>query len=576
MKNSMKKILLSACLTACVGVAAVAVGSISVAPAKAEVTEETNYFSMVNGAEVRAVTDSCGLRFTTNVGEYMFTVTWADYDAVSFGTLIAKNVTDVTSVDAEVETSYLADIPCSKATAFTNGVFTYTSAVVFNKADFTETEWVQASAMELTARAYVKLEKGGEITYEYATAVDTTRSMRAVANMAILQGKDKGLLDGYVGTATRSTAFDAYETAEAVDGVTPLTVAAVASKDYTQAYINAKRVGTVAGTAVSFDEASVEAMGLTLGEKYKLSLFDESNNVYSMELMYVTDKLTEGKDIKIFSVEKDWTEHLTGYYILGKNLSTGKSGFDMDSNVGGYQFHQRYDAKNSTLDLGFAGTLDGMGYTWEIQGRDTLGIFAYLAGGAVIKNINFTVGSSFVSASDSVKTHSLLANNTAGKGNMIKIENVYMKYTGLTDGTYNYSLIGTRQQDLFMSNVIVENQTFNPTKGGGVFFFADAARNSLSTLTKRFSNVYAIAGTADDPLTDENEKVVANIADWSAGTATYAIVASNDSMSDTGASLQYNNIARYVTLADLFATFNESNPNPLPWNYSNDTLVWKS
>ena len=143
-----------------------------------------------------------------------------------------------------------------------------------------------------------------------------------------------------------------------------------------------------------------------------------------------------------------------------------------------------------------------------------------------------------------------------------------------------------------MSNVVVETTVYNKAALGGVLFFADAGRGSLYTdsyQNTRFKNVYVIAGTADDVTTaDVDETVVPYMTKWH-NTALDAskgevrnVLAGNDTVEShenngtTYVSKQYKNVMRYVTLAELFATFNESNPNPLPWNYSNGTLVWKS
>ncbi|MBQ7912455.1 MAG: hypothetical protein IJ506_07510 [Clostridia bacterium] len=605
MKKNFKKYVISLCALGCVGAMAVASGVLSASPAKAaEPTEESNYFAMVGGAQVRTVPDSLGIRFTTNVGEYYYNAyTTAGYE-VSFGALVSKS-SDVSSISAEDATTYLADIPCTKTVKFDeNGDFEYTSAIVYDKTayEFTDAQWTSAIGMELTARAYIKLEKAGSTTYEYADATDTTRSMRAVANDEIIDGTDEDIisdLNEYLGTQTRKTNFEAYETAEAVEGKVPMTVSGL-STGYTQAYIGAKHVGTVSGNAISFDESAVESMGLTLGEKYALSLFDDSNNVYSMQVMYVTDKLTVGADMKVFNVGEDQTEHNTGYYILGNDIQSTKTNFDMDSATTGYQFHTKYgygtsviksgSVAASTVTVGFAGTLDGQGYQWRIEGPGELGLFAYLGDGAMIKNISFDFYST-----QNIQNRSYVGNNVLAYAmdGRVDLDNVHIKiaHNAFTSNGVNRYLIYNKGVNLYMNNVIVENTVYSKDCVGGVLFFSDAGRGSLTSddyQNSRYKNVYVIAGTADDETTtDVDETVVPYMTNWH---LTYFdtsklelryIVAGNDEIETyehtngtTYESKQYKNVLRYVSLADLYETFTESNPNPLAWNWNGTELVW--
>lgn len=594
MRKNFKKFLISLCALVCIGAVSLGVGKLTVVSAATEtgeeITQNTDYFEMEDGAQVRKVPNSMGIRFVTNVGSEYLSNLESDGATVSFGTLVSKSG-DVTTIKADDPTTYLADIPCTKSANYDeNGNFQYTAAIVYDKTEaFSDAQWLAACKMELTGLAYVKVVKGeAQPQYYYAVANDTTRSMRAVANEAILQGEDESALKKYLGETVRNTGFEAYEIAEAVDGVVPMTLSGLGNSAYNQVYIGAKRVGTIAGNSVSFDAEKVEEMGLTLGEKYTLSFFDANSNVYSMKVMYVTDKLTTGTDMKVFNVGVEQTEHNKGYYILGNNIQSSKTNFDMDSSASGYQFHTKYGYGNnvinsiatatSTIKVGFAGTLDGQGYQWRIEGPGELGLFAYLGDGAVIKNISIE---SY--GTQNIQNRNYVGNNVLAYAmdGTVKLDNVYIKVShNAFSSNYNKSLLNTRGTNLYMNNVVVENTKHNAAVQGGVLFFADAGRGSLSSenyQNTRFNNVYVIAGTADDETTtDVDEKVVANMADWSGSKAENAIVAGNDLMSDTGATFQYNNVLRYVTMADLFATFTDENPNPLPWTWNGSALVWNS
>jgi len=367
-----------------------------------------------------------------------------------------------------------------------------------------------------------------------------------------------------------------------------------------QAYIGAKRVGTVDGNTISFDESAVESMKLTLGEKYALSFFDESNNVYSMQMMYVTDKLTTGADMKVFNVGVDQTEHNKGYYILGNDIQSTKTSFDMDSTASYYQFHTKYGYNTSvinsgsvaasTVKVGFAGTLDGQGYQWRIEGPGELGLFAYLGDGAMIKNISFDFYST-----QNIQNRSYVGNNVLAYGmdGRVDLDNVHIKiaHNAYTSKGVNRYLIYNKGVNLYMNNVIVENTVYSKDCVGGVLFHSDAGRNNLANETyqnSRYKNVYVIAGTADDKTTtDVDETVVPYMTNWH---LTYFdtsklelryIVAGNDEIETyehtngtTYESRQYKNVLRYVSLTDLFATFTETKPNPLAWDWNGTKLVW--
>ena len=588
MKNVFRKFLISACLTVCVGASAAAIGTLSVAPAKAaEVSEETNYFQMVNGAEVRAVTDSCGLRFTTNVGEYMYDNAWNGY-TVSFGTLIAKNVTDITAMVAEDESTYLADIPCSKQVAFEDGVFTYTSAVVFDTKGWTDDEKTAAYAMELTARAYVKLEKDGVTTYEYATATDTTRSMRAVANVALVKGASETLLGEYVNVGARNKK-DYLETSDA----TTNTLAVGVTAADLGVYVGAKKVD-VTGENGAIDLSAL-ATDWTLGENYFVSVFGADNKVYSAPVQYVTKAIENYDDLKELEVTNELVfgdKIIDGYWALTDNFDftsqkaiahagcLAKNGGTVDSpTASGTQF-------SKVGGVGFKGTFDGNGYTLKVN-VDTYGLFGMLMAGATVKNLSLYATATNVSnASTKGQGASVIAHGIAMKesSGAVTFENLFVNMADArtkNNESYNLSFINTTSKLMKMNNVVISvdaSCTYaveGTLKQGGAFAVTDN-ESYASNFNNNTSNVFVVSANAlpmsilveKKSNTDPTKVLVSNYPKYIKGDAP-------DTVTHSYKDKCYTNFARISTLSEITGV---SAYEELPWTYDTATgaLVWKN
>ena len=580
MKNVFRKFLISACLTVCVGASAAAIGTLSVAPAKAaEVSEETNYFQMVNGAEVRAVTDSCGLRFTTNVGEYMYDNAWNGY-TVSFGTLIAKNVTDITAMVAEDESTYLADIPCSKQVAFEDGVFTYTSAVVFDTKGWTDDEKTAAYAMELTARAYVKLEKDGVTTYEYATATDTTRSMRAVANVALVKGASETLLGEYVKVGARNKK-DYLETSDATTNTLAVGVAAADLG----VYVGAKKVD-VTGENGAIDLSAL-ATDWTLGENYFVSVFGADHKVYSAPVQYVTKAIENYDDLKELNITTElvYSEnpYIEGYWALTDSFDFTEE--DAIMHLGCYETNtaanKRYSASGG---VGFKGTFDGNGYTLKVN-VNIYGLFGMLMGGSSVKDLTlYTYSQNAPTKSHDSQGCSALTHGVAmgedGTAGDVTLENLYVHMTDERtqyNTYYNVSFINTNSNNLTTKNIVISydgscEYVVNPvTKRGGVFSATDTISNATSAgkFNAKCSNVFIVSETVV-PMA-----IMISGGAFSTNYPKYMLADDPNNELVSHKLKCYTNFARISTLSAITGV---SAYEELPWTYDTATgaLVWKN
>ena len=341
---------------------------------------ETSVFEMEDGASVRLVKDEAGIRWETSVNETWYNNTAnipAGATEISFGTLVtaAKNVASVDELVYEYETvgeeqvlkNEAKDLPCKTVADFTDGTFTYYSAIVYNNmSEWTEDERKAAYATELVARSYVKYKAkdSTEFTYKYATANDTSRCMRSIALAAYESGdlivdeekniNQPDIVDDYFGTAATDAVelTDGYYEAEGTE--------TIEESNYTVAYLGAKKVGTVNGTSIVLTE------GLDLGDDYTLTLFDKNGNyAKTSEFKYITKFVTNASfasDVKI-SADKE------AYYILKEDITLSGTW-------------------SSTDNTYFVGTLDGNNHT--IKGLNvgaSGGLFEYLKD-ATIKNVS--------------------------------------------------------------------------------------------------------------------------------------------------------------------------------------------
>ncbi len=166
-----------------------------------------------------------------------------------------------------------------------------------------------------------------------------------------------------------------------------------------------------------------------------------------------------------------------------------------------------------------------------------------------------------------------LENNTAGNG--VKIENCYIKVAKTVTTTFNTSIIGTRVSMLYMTNVVVDNQTIDESKNGGALFFADGTRKSTNTaldkVNAKLVNVYVVSGS--------NYMAKWGAATVSEGVTTVkAILANNVDRTNytltDNSTFAYTGVNVYASYVALAAAWQ----NTMPWTVDsvNNTLIWKN
>ena len=346
---------------------------------------------------------------------------------------------------------------------------------------------------------------------------------------------------------------------------------------------------TIFGGAVTLDKAFADGEPLVLegnlikgltadnaevAEK-KISVYTATCG-YNVTLKLYTKIIDDANDLTVFDLATATTV-IEGQYLLADDLDA--------SSVAPKMEHRGYAAgggSNSsfvtTATVGFKGTFDGNGKTLKLQ-VGCMGLFGKLLDGAVIKNLS-------LEATHTTKTHakltsSVLAHTLEEKttGNGVKIENCYVKVLKTVTTSYNTSIIGTRVSMLYMTNVVVDNQTIDESKNGGALFYADGTRNyvnagnnlALDKVNAKLVNVYVVSGsnymakwgaaTVADGVTTV-KAILANNVDRTNYTLT-----DNSTFAYTGV----NVYAGYVALAAAWQ-------NTMPWTVDsvNNTLIWKN
>lgn len=418
-------------------------------------------FQMKAGASVRRVdtngdkvNDQVGIRFTTEVSADFESYLSTTYEGATFeyGTLItAQNIlTQMGKTITDMTVENKAELQCNNPTdEVENGKFygsvLYTSENGVDWETLTEAQKLAIYKTELVARSYVKITQGETVNYIYAKAEDTARSIRGVANAAILDN-DGALLDGYIGTATREKdSFDYYDPELKAGNIG---VEELADGTYT-VYVNAKLYGEVTVENGTFKLPELAMM--TAGE-HSVSLFDESANVYSTPFVYPTKVLTKADDLAMFDLNnvngKAPTVKWDGYYVLGNDIDA--------SNYTHKSIGYTTGTTNYT-DLGLTGTFDGLGHkimgitfggnASQYDGTSTdnslkamdYSLFGVVSGGTV-KNVGIVNASFSVNEKVTMAERATLANQIRNA----TIENVYIQLDGLNfvRVTFNSQLAG--------------------------------------------------------------------------------------------------------------------------------------
>lgn len=463
----------------------------------------TAKFEMEEGAMVRIAKnaeDATGIRWQASFNEAYWNTLSTEGKTVEFGAIVAPAENVDASVGLTETTSEMIEVPCSATEPKfdENGVFTYYASIVYDELDETLKE--KAYAVELTARAYIKI--GGK--YNFVDEYQTTRSMRSVALAAVQSGECTAeQLGNYYGwSAEQNNVTDEDDNTgyySIVDGTGSFTNPNnLIDSSINQAYLGAAPVDveiTQDGLTISGVSASLEA-----GKEYRLNVFAKDGNIYTQPFIAATKVIDEVSDLSYFTmtnielgtIELGTTENkipyattgttvFDGYYVLTKNIdATGYSHEVTDRTKGDattYTGQAGNSSVRSKLDKlsktgsgwyvtnyapsqtgGLTGTFDGNGYTISNLTVAHHGLFGLIVGGTV-KNlglVNAALGAEKTTYEDRVLFAEQMVNAT--------IENVYLQMANDTVRGPKAALAMTTAGTITMKNCVFD---YNIYAAGG-------------------------------------------------------------------------------------------------------------
>ena len=272
-------------------------------------------FEVSDGASVRIATNSNGIRFETKISDAYYEALQTEFytGTFTFYTVINRAENPVKE-DAEVYEHTV------NANSFVDGYATYYSAIKYD--NLTPDQLKVASAIELKATAYVDIAVDGSATVtREATANDTARSMRTVANLALLSGDYANnstvitQLKTYLGEVTRNEEVVYFETSATTKTLTLKN--ATAGMDV---YLNSKNTGLTTGVNGVVDYSSLDLSDYMLGDYLYVSAFNSDNDVVSTKVRYVTQAIKTETEFRAVCNEIRTNNYADRYYVLANNI----------------------------------------------------------------------------------------------------------------------------------------------------------------------------------------------------------------------------------------------------------------
>ncbi|MBQ8657755.1 MAG: hypothetical protein IJ506_01335, partial [Clostridia bacterium] len=464
---------LSCCAFSAVGAITAAATDDSTATTTVTVTDVADNFVMQEGASVRMSETKPGIRWATTITEaYWNALVTAYGNEVQLATQVTK--------EGETET-----IPCTTEVAFgEEGEFTYYAALTFE--GLTADQIAQSVEWQITAQAVAMV--GTEVKHS-AVATDVTRSMKAVANVAILEGEDEeGDLAVYVGNKTATVGeTNFYEVSDT--NTTAEVSIDLENGTYTDAYIGSKKVAlTVADGKTTVD--TTEFIGVETGELGYVSVFN-NDQITASPVRFATKLIKTQDDINSVLLS-DST--ITGYYVLMDDITVNSWSNKNDKGT----------TRANHYNMKFNGVFEGNGKTITAA-PCRYGVFGALNGTVQNLNVVFTVSGQILELTGGYDSYATEQTLIAVGGNTLGvIKNLNVSLTGTAGATtHGFSLLGASNYKS-IENVVANYGSIVPstfvdglTKYGLLF-----ATGSNVEQISYIKDVYILSSTLDVLLTD--------------------------------------------------------------------------
>lgn len=393
--------------------------------------------TMTDGASVRYDAEEPGIRFITTMEQsYYEELTAAAKDGkIDFYTIITVNG----NTDKPVRINHEREI------RFIDGVATFQAAQIIKLKDreLTVEEHKKAAAFEFDATFYAEyVNAEGQTVTVKATKNDVIRSMRGVANRALIEGDvvdetKLNMLKGYLGTITDDDTVRYADVSDKTGVNLGLDGGAV--------YLTAKKAGDITGGVIDLSAEDIKT-----GVETTVSVFDEDNNVIRYKYIFADKIITKAEDLAVFTIDNHNTYKNEGYYVLGN---------DIDAT--GYVHKHKAWLGWGGDQPGFEGTFDGRGYTISNLSIGAFGLFGYIRPHTVLKNFALVNMKPVLSRSDGVDAFGGLAYIAYSTPTAYPtLENIYLSSSFFLD---DYVITSGKTQG--ETKTIISSMVFSATWG---------------------------------------------------------------------------------------------------------------
>ena len=386
MRKLTKKSLIS--IFATFAVAAIPAGFFAMNNMQARAENITSSeFYMEEGAAVRTSTDKLGIRFGATITEGYWTALQNEYGPTAtyeFYSVVTDGVKPITK-------DYGTLTP-----DFTEGnEYTFYSTIVYNTDELIKNGLLDAARdLELSAQTYVKITKEGEETSTTIAAFGETgkRSMKAVANAAVLAGEADEELANYFTVGNRSESQEGY-VFDDKSGFITMANLPEDTKEVEVYYGATKLDATYANGTVSFSGVELKAdqtqayISVFTGGKVYSSKIGKPKEIAKAN---VEDLLTlTGGEAAVLTEDIDldgaeWKLPETGVHFNGTLVGNGHviKNFTLPAHKDGWGFFTTA-----------TGTIKNVGFANVTLGKDACILGVRQAGGLLIENVFFDVAS---------------------------------------------------------------------------------------------------------------------------------------------------------------------------------------
>ena len=301
MKTMMKKNLMKACAVVAVAAIPVAFASFNTVEASADTSIPTaTEFYMTEGAAVRTDANELGIRFSATITQGYWEDLQETYGAdatYSFYSVVTDGKTPITKDYGTLTPDFTSKTE-----------YTFYSTIVYTTAQLESAGLLdEACELALSAQTYVDVTKAGETEPVTIAAYGQTgkRSMKAVANAAVLAGEDDTDLLKYFTVGNRSNLVEGYVFADNSGVVTMEALPDLTEVTDMEVYYGAQKLAaTYANGKISFDS-------LTLAEEQNqayISVFT-GGKVYSTKVAKAT-KITQSNVTDLLTISGEQNVYL--------------------------------------------------------------------------------------------------------------------------------------------------------------------------------------------------------------------------------------------------------------------------